>query len=66
MIDGETNYAIMRERLITGELHEPYQWVEDPPSNADILKMLDALHADIQGTTSRDVEKVLQDRWFSS
>lgn len=66
MTEGETNYSVMRERLITGGLSDLGHWVEHEPSNADILKLLDALHADMQGTTSRDVEWVLRDRWFNS
>jgi hypothetical protein len=66
MDSGETNYSIMRERLITGEMSDLNQWIEHEPSNADILKLLDALHADITGTTTPAVDRILTDRWYSS
>lgn len=65
--EGETNYSIMRENLTLGEWDDALdKWVERDPSNAEILKLLDALHADIAGTVSRDVDQILTARWFRS
>lgn len=65
-VSGE-NYRYARERL------QLETWDTDreamicrTPTNAELLTLLDALHADITGTTTAEYDQHLTERWYNS
>lgn len=67
---SESNYDILRGHMTL----ERYEDDEDggggmllhAPTNDQILKLLDALNADIKGEELSEVGEILRDRWWNS
>lgn len=65
-MSGE-NYAYTRQNLdIETWDYDQEKMVVREPTNAEILQLLDALHADITGGRTAEYEQHLSDRYWSS
>lgn len=66
MADDETNYSWTRERL--GLQHYDFdqdRMITREPTPAEILELMDALHADQQGTKTPAYEAALNERYWN-
>lgn len=67
---SESNYEILRERMELERWEEDHDGgggiVQHAPTNEQILKLLDALNADIKGEEHPEVSRILTDRWWNS
>ncbi|MBB3752554.1 hypothetical protein FHT44_005066 [Mycolicibacterium sp. BK634] len=65
--DGETNYSWTRERLGLEQWDcDREATVYRTPSNAELLELLDALHADFAGVETPAFAEELRGRWYRS
>lgn len=64
---SESNYSIVREQIhLEDWSDETGALIKREPTNGELLRLLDALHADVTGTTCAEVDKIEQDRWWNS
>ena len=61
------NYRIVRESLTLGHWDEVLnQWVPEPPTNAEILNLLDALHADREDSSTGKADEIRSSHYWNS
>lgn len=69
-MSDESNYETLRERMNLEHWEDDEDGggglVTDTPTNEQILKLLDALNADIKGEVLPEVSQVLMDRQWNS
>lgn len=64
---SESNYECVRDKIGLSEWSDERQEiVHRDPTNAEILRLLDALHADIQGVEGEELAAARHDRWWNS
>ena len=63
---SETNYSWTRERIGLEYITDEGQVATREPTPAELLRLVDALHADMTGTRTREYEQAITDRWMSS
>lgn len=63
----ETNYSWTRQRIgLESWDDDQERLVTREPSPAEVLQLLDALHADVTGTKTAEYEQALSERyWYS-
>lgn len=61
------NYRYARQHLELAHWDvEAETTISREPSNAELLKLLDALHADLTGVNTQEYEQSLSDRYWNS
>jgi hypothetical protein len=64
---SESNYEHVRNSLYLKEWDEArHEAVDRVPTNEEILRLLDALHADIQGVEGAELEAAKAERYWNS